>query len=58
MMESATFGVPMVSIPMFMDHKRSAALAKYYGYGVYLDKYTLSTEKIEEAITEIVEKKE
>ncbi|CAD5213241.1 unnamed protein product [Bursaphelenchus xylophilus] len=53
--EAVYYGVPLISIPMFMDHKRSAALAKYHGIGVILDKYTLSAEKVAEALKEVLE---
>ncbi|CAD5209749.1 unnamed protein product [Bursaphelenchus okinawaensis] len=53
--EAINYGVPLISIPMFMDHKRSAALAKYHGIGVILDKYTLTVDKIASALREVLE---
>ncbi|CAD5213240.1 unnamed protein product [Bursaphelenchus xylophilus] len=53
--EAINFGVPLISVPMFMDQKRTAALTKYHGIGVILDKYTLTADSISEALKAVLE---
>ncbi|KHJ75959.1 UDP-glucoronosyl and UDP-glucosyl transferase, partial [Oesophagostomum dentatum] len=56
MQESLLFGVPMVTIPLFADQDSNAAVAAERGYSVNLNKLSITTEKIIDAISAVLGK--
>lgn len=54
MFETVYHGVPIVSIPVFCDHDANAAKAEGDGYAKKLDLRQLNSEKLYEAIQEVI----
>lgn len=54
MFETVYHGVPIVSIPVFCDHDANAAKAEIDGYAKKLDLQHLTSEKLYEAIKEVI----
>ncbi|CAJ0941556.1 unnamed protein product, partial [Mesorhabditis belari] len=57
LLETAQAGVPAVLMPLFADQKINAQRAQRYGIARVLDKLSLSPEKVEEAIRDVLENK-
>ncbi|KAH7713371.1 CRE-UGT-54 protein [Aphelenchoides avenae] len=52
--EAATYGVPVVAIPLFGDQLYNAGMVTRRGMGVYLDVRRLTAESIKKALSEIL----
>lgn len=52
--ESLTEGVPMIFTPLFADQMSNAALLERLGVGVSLDVYSVTKEKVVEALNAII----
>ena len=48
--ESAYHGVPVVAVPLFIDHFSNARKAEYFGIATVLDHQTMNAEELFEAI--------
>ena len=48
--ESAYHGVPVVAVPLFVDHFSNARKAEYFGIATVLDHQTMNAEELFEAI--------
>ena len=48
--ESAYHGVPVVAVPLFVDHFSNARKAEYFGIATVLDHQTMNAEELSEAI--------
>lgn len=53
--EAIYHGVPTVSIPLFIDHKRTASRSVYFGYGVKLELKNLTFSSMTWALDEILD---
>lgn len=53
-METAESGKPVVMVPLFFDQLGNARRAERFGLGLYLDKMTLTAEKVSTAIGKIL----
>ncbi|CAH0726869.1 unnamed protein product, partial [Brenthis ino] len=54
MFETVFHGVPIVTIPVFCDHDANAAKAEVDGYAKKLDLYQLTSDKLYQAIQEVI----
>lgn len=54
MFETVFHGVPIVTIPVFCDHDANAAKAEVDGYAKKLDLYQLTSDKLYQAIQDVI----
>ena len=52
--ESAYHGVPVVAVPLFIDHFSNARKAEYFGIATVLDHQTMNAEELFEAIQLVI----
>jgi glucuronosyltransferase len=52
--EAATYGVPVVAIPLFGDQLYNAGMVTRRGMGVYLDVRKLTAESVTKALSEVL----
>ncbi|EPB80685.1 UDP-glucoronosyl and UDP-glucosyl transferase [Ancylostoma ceylanicum] len=56
MQESLLFGIPMITVPLFADQDSNAAVAAERGFSVNLSKFSVTKEKVIDAINKVLGK--
>uniref|UniRef100_A0A914D3C5 glucuronosyltransferase n=1 Tax=Acrobeloides nanus TaxID=290746 RepID=A0A914D3C5_9BILA len=54
LLESATRGVPVITIPIFGDQMRNGKIVEYHGWGVHIDKTNLGYATLKIAINKVL----
>uniref|UniRef100_A0A914EN92 UDP-glucuronosyltransferase n=1 Tax=Acrobeloides nanus TaxID=290746 RepID=A0A914EN92_9BILA len=54
LLESATRGVPVITIPIFGDQMRNGKIVEYHGWGVHIDKINLGYDTLKNAINKVL----
>ncbi|PAV61366.1 hypothetical protein WR25_26374 [Diploscapter pachys] len=53
-LEALYFGVPLITLPVFGDQDSNSAVAAEHGYSYPLDKFTITAEKVKDALKAVL----